>query len=74
MVLLNSTDSEILTAVERFTNDEHDVRHLPVINEDGTLTGIVTLNDLVATISEQPDNVADTIEVPLPDYNPNTMG
>lgn len=50
--------------------DEHDVRRFPVVDEDGTLTGIVTLDDLVATIGEQLDNVADTIEVQSPEYSP----
>lgn len=50
--------------------DEHDVRRFPVVDEDGSLTGIVTLDDLVATIGEQLDNVADTIEVQSPDYSP----
>lgn len=50
--------------------DEHDVRRFPVVDEDGSLTGIVTLDDLVATIGEQLDNIADTIEVQSPDYSP----
>lgn len=50
--------------------DEHDVRRFPVVDEDGSLTGIVTLDDLVATIGEQLDNVADTIEVQSPNYSP----
>lgn len=50
--------------------DEHDVRRFPVVNEEGTLTGIVTLDDLIATIGEQLDNVADTIEVQSPEYSP----
>ncbi|MFC7010038.1 CBS domain-containing protein [Halalkalicoccus salilacus] len=49
---------------------EHDVRRFPVVDEDGSLTGIVTLDDLIATIGEQLDNVADTIEVQSPDYSP----
>lgn len=50
--------------------DEHDVRRFPVVDADGTLTGIVTLDDLVATIGEQLDNVSATIEVQSPDYSP----
>lgn len=50
--------------------DEHDVRRFPVVDEDGALTGIVTLDDLFATIGEQLDNVADTIEVQSPEYSP----
>lgn len=50
--------------------DEHNVRRIPVVDENGELTGIVTLDDLVATIGEQLDNVADTVEAQSPEYNP----
>ena len=49
---------------------ENNVRRIPVVDEDGNLTGIVTLDDLVATIGEQLESVADTIEVQSPDYSP----
>ena len=49
---------------------EENARRFPVVDEDGTLTGIVTLDDLVATIGEQLDNVADTIEAQSPEYSP----
>lgn len=52
------------------TIDEAEVRRLPIVDEDGTLTGIVTLDDLVATIGEQLDNVADTIKAQSPNYQP----
>lgn len=50
--------------------DEHGVRRLPVVDEDGKLTGIVTLDDLVATIGEELDGVADAIEAQSPEYAP----
>jgi CBS domain-containing protein len=52
------------------TLGEHGVRRLPVVDDDGNLTGIVTLDDLVATIGEQLENVATTIEIQSPDYRP----
>ncbi len=52
------------------TIDEHNFRRIPVVDDTGTLTGIVTVDDLVATIGEQLDNVADTIEVQSPKYSP----
>lgn len=52
------------------TIDEANVRRIPVVDENENLTGIVTLDDLVATIGEQLDNVADTIEAQSPDYSP----
>lgn len=56
---------EISRAIEA-----HNVRRFPIVDDDGTLTGIVTLDDLVATIGEQLENVAETIEVQSPDYSP----
>ncbi|RKD93987.1 CBS domain-containing protein [Halopiger aswanensis] len=49
---------------------EENARRFPVVDEDGKLTGIVTLDDLVATIGEQLENVADTIETQSPEYSP----
>jgi CBS domain-containing protein len=49
---------------------EHNARRFPVVDDDGTLTGIVTLDDLVATLGEQLENVSETIEVQSPGYNP----
>ena len=49
---------------------EHGVRRIPVVDEEKQLAGIVTLDDLVATIGEQLDNVADTIEGQSPGYSP----
>lgn len=56
---------EISRAIE-----EHNVRRFPIVDENGNLTGIVTFDDLVATIGEQLDNVADTIEAQSPEYSP----
>lgn len=58
-------DMEISRAI-----GEHGVRRIPVVDDDGQLSGIVTLDDLVATIGEQLDNIADTIESQSPDYSP----
>lgn len=46
------------------------VRRLPVVDENDELTGIVTMDDLVATVGEELAAVADTIEVQSPDYQP----
>ena len=56
---------EISRAIE-----EYNVRRFPIVDDDGNLTGIATLDDLVATIGEQLDNVADTIESQSPGYSP----
>lgn len=52
------------------TLSETRVRRLPVVDDDGTLVGIVTLDDLVATIGEEMEAVADVIEAQSPGYSP----
>lgn len=52
------------------TIEEHNVRRIPIVNDNGEMTGIVTFDDLVATIGEQLDHVAETIEVQSPEYSP----
>ena len=49
---------------------EAGVRRLPVVDDDGMLVGIVTLDDLVATIGEEMKDVATVIEAQSPDYSP----
>ncbi|WP_049923684.1 CBS domain-containing protein [Halopiger djelfimassiliensis] len=56
-------------AISRAIN-EHHVRRFPIVDDDGTLTGIATLDDLIATIGEELDNVVDTIETQSPEYSP----
>lgn len=45
---------------------DHEVRRLPVVDEDGTLTGIVTLDDLVVLLAEELEDLADVIEAEFP--------
>ncbi|QLG62787.1 CBS domain-containing protein [Halorarum salinum] len=52
------------------TIGEHNVRRIPVVDDSGDLTGIVTHDDVVATVGEQLDEIADTIEVQSPEYSP----
>ena len=49
---------------------EHNVRWFPIVGDDGELVGITTLDDLIATIGEELDNVAETIEAQSPEYSP----
>ncbi|UPM44939.1 CBS domain-containing protein [Halocatena salina] len=50
--------------------DEYNVRRILIVDDNGKLSGIVTLDDLIATVGEQLDNVAETIEVQSPEYSP----
>jgi CBS domain-containing protein len=49
---------------------DNNVRRFPIVDDDGELAGIATLDDLVATIGEQLENVAGTIEAQSPEYSP----
>lgn len=49
---------------------EHNVRRFPIVDDDGELVGIATLDELIATIGEELDNVAETIESQSPEYSP----
>ncbi|KTG08487.1 signal transduction protein [Haloprofundus marisrubri] len=48
---------------------EAKVRRLPVVDDDGTLVGIVTLDDVVATVGEEMTSIADVIESQSPGYS-----
>jgi CBS domain-containing protein len=58
-------DMEISRVIE-----QENVRRIPVVDDGGKLTGIVTLDDLVATVGEELEKVSNTIEAQSPDYEP----
>jgi CBS domain-containing protein len=47
---------------------ENAVRRMPVVNDEGTLVGIVTLDDVMALLSTELRNLADVIEAESPPY------
>ena len=63
------TEDEEAMEIARTINAEN-VRRIPIVDDADKLTGFVTLDDLVATIGEQLDHVADTVEVQSPEYSP----
>jgi CBS domain-containing protein len=47
---------------------EHTVRRMPVVDAEGTLTGIVTLDDMVVLLGDELDNLGSVIEAESPPY------
>lgn len=45
-------------------------RRFPIVDDNGELIGIATLDDLVATIGEELGAVSNTIEQQSPSYSP----
>ncbi|WP_129116866.1 CBS domain-containing protein [Halegenticoccus tardaugens] len=52
------------------TIGEAKVRRIPVVDDGGSLVGIATLDDMVATIGEEMQEVANVIEAQSPGYSP----
>lgn len=44
------------------------VRRMPVVDEDGRLTGIVTLDDLVVLLQDEMEDIAEVIRTESPPY------
>ena len=59
-------DNDIFTVVETF--DEENVRRLPVVSDDGELSGIVSLDDVVVMLSTEFGHVSDVIETQSPRF------
>jgi len=47
---------------------EHAVRRMPVVDDAGTLAGIVTLDDLMVLLAGELDNLAGVVEAESPPY------
>jgi CBS domain-containing protein len=61
-----SADTGLFEAMR--TMHEYSVRRLPVVDESGALTGIVTLDDLIVLLANEMDNLAAIIEAESPPY------
>jgi len=59
-------DEGIFEAIE--TMLEHSVRRMPVVDADGALHGIVTLDDLVIMLTDELNGLAGVIEAETPPY------
>ena len=66
------TIHEDATAVDLpATMAEGRVRRIPVVDDDGRLVGIATLDDVVATVGEMLDDVATVIESQSREFEPD---
>ncbi|MFC6988019.1 CBS domain-containing protein [Haloplanus sp. GCM10025708] len=63
-----SADADPLALPEEMAEER--VRRIPVV-DDGELVGIATLDDLVATVGEELEDVATVIEAQSPGYSPS---
>jgi CBS domain-containing protein len=59
-------DAGIMEATR--TMQEASVRRMPVVDDDGTLAGIVTLDDLVVLLTDELEHIAAVIEAESPPY------
>ena len=64
-----SEDAEAVDLPEKMA--EGKVRRIPVVDADGNLTGIATLDDVVATVGEEMENIATVIEAQSRGYSPD---
>ncbi|WP_158059086.1 CBS domain-containing protein [Halorussus halophilus] len=61
-----NSDDGVLDATA--TMYEKGVRRLPVVDSDGALTGIVTLDDLLVLLTDELDDLVGVIEAESPPY------
>ena len=62
-------EAEAVELARKFSEEK--VRRLPVVDENDELVGVVTLDDMVATIGEMMECAADVIEAESPGYSPD---
>ena len=62
-------DAEAIDLARKFSEEK--VRRLPVVDENDELAGVVTLDDMMATIGEMMECAADVIEAESPGYSPD---
>lgn len=63
-VVTADTEMNIYDAINELSQES--IRRLPIVDEDGTLVGIVTLDDILVLLSMELDTAADVIESQSP--------
>ncbi|MBX0296249.1 CBS domain-containing protein [Haloarcula nitratireducens] len=61
-----ATDANVLDALDRLLAAK--VRRLPVVRDDGTLAGIVTMDDFLVLLAAEFRNLAAVVEAESPPY------
>lgn len=61
-----TADEGIFEVTEKM--HEHSVRRMPVVDDDGKIAGIVTLDDFVVMFTDELSNLAGVVEAESPDY------
>ena len=59
-----TTDMSVVDVLDRLA--ESGIRRLPIVDEDGALAGIVTLDDVLVLLSDELRNVADVVRTQSP--------
>jgi len=59
-----TTDMSVVDVLDRLS--EAGIRRLPVVDDDGALAGIVTLDDVLVHSSEELERAADVVRIQSP--------
>lgn len=65
-LVTGSTDMSVFDVLQVL--GDNGIRRLPIVEEDGTLSGIVTLDDVVVLLSTELANATDVIEAQSPRF------
>lgn len=63
-MVTGGTDMSVFDALNRLSDES--IRRLPIVDEDGTLEGIVTLDDIIVLLATELDTAAEIIEAQSP--------
>lgn len=61
-----TTDDSVFDAIQRIS--EATIRRLPIVDDDGRLEGIVTLDDILVLLGDELKNATDVIESQSPRF------
>lgn len=62
VLVVGVADDAVGLQVGRFVSSDEAIRRLPIVDDGGTLTGIITLDDLLVVSAAELSNASDVIE------------